>query len=118
MAGPQSAAERAMMEMIRFLLALPEEERTMMSQAVPYRFTRESPAPKLGIESSQELPGLLCTLGLGSVEAASHLLGLGLRPAVLNFAHGYNCGGGFEHAGGSLSEDVALPKPVAAQTRR
>lgn len=29
-----------------------------------------------------------------------------LRPALLNFAHGYNCGGGFEHSGGSQEEDI------------
>merc|ERR1712136_470589 len=30
----------------------------------------------------------------------------GMKPAVLNFAHGYNCGGGFEHASGSQEEDI------------
>ena len=34
-----------------------------------------------------------CTPALGSV-------------AVLNFAHGYNCGGGFEHAAGSQEEAI------------
>merc|ERR1719382_524356 len=42
----------------------------------------------------------------GAVEAAAALSDAGLRPAVLNFAHGYNCGGGFEHAGGSQEEDI------------
>merc|ERR1719272_1932594 len=46
------------------------------------------------------------TLDLGSVDAAALLIERGRKPAVMNFAHGYNCGGGFEHAGGSQEEDI------------
>merc|ERR1711972_319870 len=42
----------------------------------------------------------------GSVETAEVLVQRGFRPCLLNFAHGYNCGGGFEHAGGSQEEDI------------
>merc|ERR1719229_77936 len=40
------------------------------------------------------------------MEAAALLSRAKWRPAVLNFAHGYNCGGGFEHSGGSQEEDI------------
>lgn len=46
------------------------------------------------------------TMDMGTVDAAELLCRQGFRPAVLNFAHGYNCGGGFEHAGGSQEEDI------------
>merc|ERR1719174_435753 len=46
------------------------------------------------------------TLDLDSIDAAVALCEHGFRPAVLNFAHGYNCGGGFEHASGSQEEDI------------
>merc|ERR1719487_2121105 len=43
---------------------------------------------------------------MGCVEAAAELCKHQLRPAILNFAHSYNCGGGFEHAGGSQEEAI------------
>merc|ERR1719454_2420976 len=46
------------------------------------------------------------SIGLGSVEASVLLTERGWSAALLNFAHGYNCGGGFEHAGGSQEEDI------------
>ena len=46
------------------------------------------------------------TLDCGTVGCAELLCELGYHPAVLNFAHGYNCGGGFEHAAGSQEEDL------------
>ena len=56
----------------------------------------------------KSFPGetLCAVLDTGTVEAAALLCSLGLCPAVLNFAHGYNCGGGFEHAAGSQEEDL------------
>merc|ERR1719454_1993052 len=46
------------------------------------------------------------SIGLGSVEASVLLTERGWSAALLNFAHGYNCGGGFEHSGGSQEEDI------------
>mmetsp|Transcript_70898 Transcript_70898/g.129729 ORF Transcript_70898/g.129729 Transcript_70898/m.129729 type:complete len:402 (-) Transcript_70898:68-1273(-) len=65
-------------------------------------------------ETSEALPvapasppaTIQCTLDMGTVNAAELLCRQGFRPAVMNFAHGYNCGGGFEHAGGSQEEDI------------
>jgi len=45
-------------------------------------------------------------LNVGCTEATQLLCSFGLCPAVLNFAHGYNCGGGFEHAAGSQEEAI------------
>jgi hypothetical protein len=49
------------------------------------------------------------TLDCGTVDCAALLCERGYRPAVLNFAHGHNCGGGFEHASGS---QVRPPRPL------
>lgn len=97
--------------MIEFLLALPEKEREELSQAVPFTFTMDKTAPRMASVSAtgapEAAPGRIAvTLRMGSAEAALLLCGQHLRPAVLNFAHGYNCGGGFEHAGGSQEEDL------------
>jgi len=96
-----------MRETIEWLLALPDEERLRMELAEDCRFTRSSPAPPL----QQEFPGqqvvvVPALLSAGTVEAGVLLQQLGLRPVLLNFAHGYNCGGGFEHSGGSQEEDI------------
>eukprot|EP00441_Pelagodinium_beii_P035511 CAMPEP_0197641078 /NCGR_PEP_ID=MMETSP1338-20131121/15142_1 /TAXON_ID=43686 ORGANISM="Pelagodinium beii, Strain RCC1491" /NCGR_SAMPLE_ID=MMETSP1338 /ASSEMBLY_ACC=CAM_ASM_000754 /LENGTH=264 /DNA_ID=CAMNT_0043213983 /DNA_START=42 /DNA_END=836 /DNA_ORIENTATION=- len=45
-------------------------------------------------------------LSAGCTEAVQILCKHGLEPALLNFAHGYNCGGGFEHSGGSQEEAI------------
>jgi len=94
-----------MRDTIEWLLALPEEERLRMEQAEAVYFTRKAPAPQRVLAPEAKEPGAV-TLNMGSVEAALALCRLGFRPAVLNFAHGYNCGGGFEHAGGSQEEDI------------
>ncbi|CAE7644902.1 unnamed protein product [Symbiodinium pilosum] len=41
-----------------------------------------------------------------TLDAAKVAADLGLRVLMLNFAHGYNCGGGFEHAAGSQEEAI------------
>jgi len=102
-----TGSERTMRETIEWLLALPEEERLRMELAEDCRFTRTSPAPPL----QQEAPGRQgvvapATLSAGTVDAGIFLQRQGLRPVLLNFAHGFNCGGGFEHAGGSQEEDI------------
>merc|ERR1719428_2077043 len=45
-------------------------------------------------------------MNVGTVESAAALFECQTRPAILNFAHSYNCGGGFEHCGGSQEEDI------------
>jgi len=103
MTGP----ERTMRQTIEWLLALPEEERLQMELAEDCRFTRTSPAPPLQ-RTNRRQRGVVVptTLSAGAVEAGVLLSRLGLRPVLLNFAHGFNCGGGFEHAGGSQEEDI------------
>eukprot|EP00927_Polykrikos_kofoidii_P036676 TRINITY_DN30960_c0_g1_i1.p1 TRINITY_DN30960_c0_g1~~TRINITY_DN30960_c0_g1_i1.p1 ORF type:complete len:300 (+),score=54.59 TRINITY_DN30960_c0_g1_i1:46-945(+) len=103
-----SPPERHMRETIDWLLQLPEEERALMESSREYRFTSDVPAPGLA-PSEGQLPvttPLLTTLNDGSLQAVELLSRSGLRPAVLNFAHSYNCGGGFEHSGGSQEENI------------
>lgn len=97
-----STPETAMYETIGLLMSLPEEERQKMEEAVEYKFTMDSPAPKR--EAGAEHNQLIVTLNVGTTAGAQILCEMGLNPAVLNFAHAYNCGGGFEHAGGSQEE--------------
>lgn len=97
-----TTAEGEMYQTIELLLALPEQERKKMEEAVEYKFTMEQPAPKL--ETTEENNQLLCTLNMGTTAAAEILYQEGLNPVALNFAHAYNCGGGFEHTGGSQEE--------------
>eukprot|EP00927_Polykrikos_kofoidii_P037719 TRINITY_DN31931_c0_g1_i2.p1 TRINITY_DN31931_c0_g1~~TRINITY_DN31931_c0_g1_i2.p1 ORF type:complete len:339 (-),score=54.50 TRINITY_DN31931_c0_g1_i2:67-1083(-) len=102
-----SPAERMMRETMDWVLQLPEEERALMEVAKNYPFTTKNPAPRFVSAGSRHSgKPLLTTLNDGSMEAVELLHRLGLRPAVLNFAHGHNCGGGFEHAGGSQEEDI------------
>lgn len=117
-----SPAEEKMRKTIEFLLALPEVERRNMELAKNLPFSQESPPPPLDPvtphRTRSALPnsasGVLeaaaatrcATLDMASVDAGADLCERGFRPAVLNFAHGYNCGGGFEHAGGSQEEDI------------
>lgn len=101
-----------MRQTIEWLLALPEEEKQRMEEAQNYTFTMSEPAPKRmppGPAADEEVrsSGPTCvTLNVGCNEAVHLLCQLGVRPAVLNFAHGYNCGGGFEHTGGSQEEAI------------
>lgn len=105
---------------IEFLLSLPEDERQQMEVANNYPFTEADPAPVPNrvqlLKSRSAMPPNLTesverkceyyVIDEGTVEAAERLCKEGFRPAVMNFAHGYNCGGGFEHAGGSQEEDI------------
>lgn len=94
---------------MHWLLETPsEEERRRMEQAENFTFTSDAPAPRLD-PSQRATGGSSCQsvlVNMFSVEATELLAHAGMRPAVLNFAHGYNCGGGFEHAGGSQEEDI------------
>lgn len=106
MSGYVSGPERRMRETIDWLLDLPEEERQLMEQAVHYNFTEEAPAPRTPAPERPIQDPFVGTLNMGTTEATALLLEQSLRPAVLSFAHGHNCGGGFEHAGGSQEEYI------------
>merc|ERR1719401_2095070 len=73
-----------------------------MEQAVEYKFTMSQPVPQRQ-PSEDENNQLLCTLNVGTA-GVQILYQEGLKPVALNFAHAYNCGGGFEHSGGSQEE--------------
>merc|ERR1719469_1195599 len=91
-----------MYETIEWLLDLPETERAQMEKAIEYPFTMKSRAAE---RYEREMYNqLACTLNVGTMEGVDILLKRGLKPAALNFAHSYNCGGGFEHASGSQEE--------------
>ena len=61
----------------------------------------------------------VATLDCSTTECAALLCERGYRPAVLNFAHGYNCGGGFEHRAGSQEEELFKKKdlPIGERAR-
>ena len=91
------------------LIALPAAERALCEQAENFPF--DAPAPPFTAAAAAARPThRLATVDIGSVEAAELLAraagGCGGAVGLLNFAHGYNCGGGFEHAGGSQEEDI------------
>eukprot|EP00445_Apocalathium_hangoei_P014515 CAMPEP_0203880718 /NCGR_PEP_ID=MMETSP0359-20131031/25111_1 /ASSEMBLY_ACC=CAM_ASM_000338 /TAXON_ID=268821 /ORGANISM="Scrippsiella Hangoei, Strain SHTV-5" /LENGTH=357 /DNA_ID=CAMNT_0050800397 /DNA_START=26 /DNA_END=1100 /DNA_ORIENTATION=+ len=110
--------ERIMRDTIDWLLDLPQEERTRMEQANSYTFTVQAPAPKRdgpavpSSSSSAPPPSPAFVLAAGCTSPVEALFRKGLRPAVMNFAHGYNCGGGFEHAGGSQEEAIIRASSV------
>lgn len=102
----RTPAEEKMYDTIKWLLELPKEERDRLEAAESHCFTQNVPAGRISDARVAGKSTELATLDLGSVEAAELLYQRGWRPALLNFAHGYNCGGGFEHAGGSQEEDI------------
>lgn len=83
-----------------------------MEKAESFTFTRANPAPAWrpgaqgGRPGPEVAPCQCLALDMLSVEATVLLAEAGLRPALLNFAHSYNCGGGFEHCAGSQEEDI------------
>ena len=90
------------------MLDLPVEERAELEQAESFALTPEEPALRLkpGTEASSEA-GLCVVVNLGTLEAAEFLHNCGFsRIAILNFELCYNCGGGFEHAGGNQDETI------------
>eukprot|EP00913_Durusdinium_trenchii_P001513 g1400.t1 len=91
-----SKPEMQMREIILFLLGLPVETRETLEEAENYTFTMSHRAPPWSPES--HLESKLVTFEGDTVSCARLLANSGLRVAMLNFAHGYNCGGGFEHA--------------------
>jgi hypothetical protein len=94
-----------MRDIIEWLLDLPAHLREQMERAENCTFSRTNAAPAISAKAAEKST-VLATLDLGSVEATYALVQKGWRPALLNFAHGYNCGGGFDHAHGSQEEDI------------
>ncbi|CAE7238981.1 SKI2 [Symbiodinium sp. CCMP2592] len=90
-------------ETICNLLSLPVEERERCEIASSYTFTMACPAPS---SPPGTLPTLQGIMEASTLDAAKVAADLGLRALILNFAHGYNCGGGFEHASGSQEEAI------------
>ena len=100
-----SVPERKMYSTIEWLLALPALERRRCETAEEYRFSFLDRAPVQDFQKFEA--SSISTLDMSSVEAVTYLSRRGhATPLLLNFAHGYNCGGGFEHAGGSQEEDI------------
>lgn len=91
---------------IQWLLQLPEQERTLMEIAENHTFVQDSPAPAWKADDAAANCVDCVLVNMFSVEAAALLATNGCKPALLNFAHGYNCGGGFEHSSGSQEEDI------------
>eukprot|EP00929_Paragymnodinium_shiwhaense_P078287 TRINITY_DN4055_c0_g1_i1.p1 TRINITY_DN4055_c0_g1~~TRINITY_DN4055_c0_g1_i1.p1 ORF type:complete len:373 (+),score=45.82 TRINITY_DN4055_c0_g1_i1:97-1119(+) len=102
--------EGNMRKAIEWLLALDPKERAHMEQAVNYVYTKEKPAPQVEAKNikRRSQKNVMLTLQAGCTEAVQALLTADptLNPALMNFAHGYNCGGGFEHSAGSQEEDI------------
>lgn len=101
-----SKPEVHMREVIRFLLSLPLEQREVLELAENYGFTMARPAAPWPSVAARKGATPSCTWEGDTVACARMLAGLGVRVAMLNFAHGYNCGGGFEHAAGSQEEAI------------
>jgi len=76
-----------------------------MEQAVSFSWTMAEPPPE-ATPCESDSHTVASTVNLDTVEAIELLCAQGLRPAALNFAHEYNCGGGFEHSDGSQEEDL------------
>ena len=88
------------------LLVLDVEQ---LAQCDVHNFSQAQPAPRLDpgrAAAAGGAPTLLATLELDSFVAGAALVGAGLRPAVLNMANEFNCGGAWcEHVG---SQEEAL----------
>lgn len=104
-----------MRDTMDYLLALRPEERDALERAEAFDFTAEGGPPQASpaaAASAGRAPGRgppeieAVTVNLLTVEAAELLCRHGRWPAVLSFAHGHNCGGGFEHASGSQEESL------------
>jgi len=96
-----------MKETIDFLLALPPRERETLSMAENLTYSVKNEAPRAPAESGTSSSSTQTIyLQGGALDAIPLLAERNLSPVVLSFAHGYNCGGGFEHAGGSQEEFI------------
>eukprot|EP00927_Polykrikos_kofoidii_P070626 TRINITY_DN6703_c0_g1_i2.p1 TRINITY_DN6703_c0_g1~~TRINITY_DN6703_c0_g1_i2.p1 ORF type:complete len:696 (-),score=109.17 TRINITY_DN6703_c0_g1_i2:172-2259(-) len=94
-----------MQQTMTWLVKLPAQERALMEEAVNYTFTRSDPAPQ--VSSRRFAIQTACVMiDERSVEAAVFFAERGHRLALLNFASGFNCGGGFDHKRGTQEEDI------------
>lgn len=88
------------------LLSHPEKERLMVAEQFEFG---ETDRKKNERENERLPPGStqMKLFRMTTDQALERAFADGYsRPVILNFAHGYNCGGGFEHASGSQEEDL------------
>ena len=91
------------------LLALPTETQEALRQVHMHQFSRIEPAPALPPLAAPCLPVPslgLCTINMDSFAVGVALARAELRPAVLNMANEYNCGGAWCDSAGSQEEDL------------
>lgn len=95
---------------IDYLLSQCSEHRADFTALDYYPFSSSNPAPALPpIPTSSAAavsPSLLVTTEVDTFEAGQLLVGAGMRPAVLNMANAYNCGGAWCEKVGSQEEDL------------
>jgi len=89
---------------LRELLSLPD--RTQYFAMNHFPFTRADPAPPLPPLKQSAISWLICTAELDSFAAGAVCVAHGMRPAVLNMANGYNCGGAWCDKKGSQEESL------------
>jgi 2'-phosphotransferase len=106
------AVSKGVVAQLEELIALPEAEKARLAPAHMHAYSRAQPAPPLpplaeaSAAASSSPPPLLVTAELDTCSCAMALKTAGLRPAALNLANEYNCGGAWEGGGGSQEEDV------------
>ena len=107
------AVSKGVVAQLEELISLPETEKARLAPAHMHAFSRTQPAPPLpplaeasAAASSSSPPPLLVTAELDTCSCAMALETVGLRPAALNLANEYSCGGAWEGGGGSQEEDV------------
>jgi len=88
---------------VEWLVALDASTKAELSAASAWPFTVAAPAPSLA--ASTRTQTLMATVDAGSAEAA-HALAPHSSACLLNFANGFHCGGGFDHARGTQEEDI------------
>jgi uncharacterized protein (TIGR02452 family) len=98
--GKTSHAAQQHMQQI---VALPDELKIHLAEAVPFTFTKENPAPHASL---QKLDTLHATVELDTFVAGAALQAAGFKPAVLNMANEWAVGGVWCHARGSQEESL------------
>lgn len=101
---PRVAIERQVAEHVSDLLALPADQQECLSDVKSYPFTVSRPAASLDVSLSHQT--LARTVELDSFVAGTALVRAGFRPAVLNMANAYNCGGAWCTSSGSQEEHL------------
>ena len=100
---------------VEWLVGLDPAAKAELSVATASTFTTAAPAPALAtfttaapapaIAETTAKPTQMATVDAASAEAAQALAVTG-SVCLLNFASGFNCGGGFDHKSGSQEEDI------------